>query len=79
MKKTRGYYAGRQLLKRRKTGARLQKIYRQSFYGTRWKNDPLEKSPQARGIVLEKVAIEARQPHSGLRKCVRVQLVKNGK
>ncbi|RLJ02659.1 MAG: 30S ribosomal protein S12 [Candidatus Aenigmatarchaeota archaeon] len=79
MKKTRGYYAARKLLSRRKSSRRLQKVWRQNFYGTKWKRDPLEKAPQARGIVLEKVGIEARQPHSGIRKCVRVQLVKNGK
>jgi SSU ribosomal protein S12P len=33
----------------------------------------------ARGIVLEKVGVEARQPNAAVRKCVRVQLVKNGK
>ena len=34
---------------------------------------------KARGIVLEKVGIEAKQPNSAVRKCVRVQLIKNGK
>jgi len=29
--------------------------------------------------VLEKVGVEAKQPNSAIRKCVRVQLVKNGK
>src|SRR2546422_451012 len=43
------------------------------------KSDPLEGSPQAKGIVLEKVAIEAKQPNSALRKCVKVQLIKNGR
>jgi small subunit ribosomal protein S12 len=43
------------------------------------KYDPLEGAPQAKGIVLQKVAMEAKQPNSGLRKCVRVQLIKNGK
>ena len=43
------------------------------------KYDPLEGAPQARGIVLEKIGIESRQPNSAIRKCVRVQLVKNGK
>ncbi len=43
------------------------------------KADPLEGSPQAKGIVLEKVGIEAKQPNSAVRKCVRIQLVKNGK
>jgi len=43
------------------------------------KYDPLEGAPMARGIVLEKVGVEARQPNSAVRKCVRVQLIKNGK
>jgi hypothetical protein len=29
--------------------------------------------------VLEKVGVEAKQPNSAIRKCVRVQLIKNGK
>merc|ERR1712118_69640 len=33
----------------------------------------------AKGIVLEKVGIEAKQPNSAIRKSVRVQLIKNGK
>jgi small subunit ribosomal protein S23e len=33
----------------------------------------------AKGIVLEKIGIEAKQPNSAIRKCVRVQLIKNGK
>ena len=32
--------------------------------------DPLEGSPQARGIVLEKVGVESKQPNSAIRKCV---------
>jgi len=43
------------------------------------KVDPLEGAPMARGIVLEKVGVESRQPNSAVRKCVRVQLIKNGK
>ncbi len=43
------------------------------------KLDPLEGAPQARAIVLEKRGVEARQPNSAIRKCVRVQLIKNGK
>src|SRR5438093_13634108 len=43
------------------------------------KSDPLEGSPQAKGIVLEKVATEAKQPNCALRKCVKVQLIKNGR
>ena len=43
------------------------------------KSDPLEGSSQAKGIVIEKVQLEAKQPNSAMRKCVRVQLIKNGK
>jgi len=41
--------------------------------------DPLEGAPQAKGIVVEKKAVEQKQPHSGIIKAVRVQLLKNGK
>ena len=33
----------------------------------------------AKGIVLEKVGVESKQPNSAIRKCVRVQLIKNGR
>lgn len=33
----------------------------------------------AKGIVVEKIGIEAKQPNSAIRKCARVQLIKNGK
>ncbi|MDD3420674.1 MAG: 30S ribosomal protein S12, partial [Methanocellales archaeon] len=36
-------------------------------------------APQGRGIVLEKVGIEAKQPNSAIRKCIRIQLIKNGR
>ncbi len=41
------------------------------------KADPLEGAPQAKGIVLEKVGVEAKQPNSAIRKCIRIQLIKN--
>jgi small subunit ribosomal protein S12 len=43
------------------------------------KADPLEGSPQGRGIVLEKVGVEAKQPNSAIRKCARIQVIKNGR
>jgi small subunit ribosomal protein S12 len=43
------------------------------------KSDPLEGAPQAKGIVIEKVGIEAKQPNSAIRKCVKLQLIKNGR
>ena len=43
------------------------------------KADPLEGKAQAKGIVLEKVQKEAKQPNSAMRKCCKVQLIKNGR
>ena len=43
------------------------------------KKDLLEGAPMGRGIVLQKVGIESKQPNSAIRKCVRVQLIKNGR
>jgi small subunit ribosomal protein S12 len=43
-----------------------------------WKKDPLRGAPMGRGIVLKKKGVEQKQPHSGIIKCVRVQLIKNG-
>jgi small subunit ribosomal protein S12 len=53
--------------------------YARRLLGLDIKSDPLEGAPQARGIVLEKVGVEAKQPNSAIRKCVRVQLIKNGR
>ncbi len=47
--------------------------------GLDYKADPLQGAPQGRAIVLEKVGVECRQPNSAVRKCVRAQLIKNGK
>lgn len=55
------------------------KRYVRRMLGLRRKADPLEGASQAKGIVLEKIQLEARQPCSGMRKCVRVQLLKNGR
>ena len=43
------------------------------------KSDPLEGANQAKGIVLQKVQKEAKQPNSAMRKCCKIQLTKNGK
>ena len=43
------------------------------------KSDPLKGANQAKGIVLQKVQKEAKQPNSAMRKCCKVQLTKNGK
>ncbi len=77
--KSRGLYAGNKLKKRRSKGRWHHKPYIRSTLRLKERSDPLEGSSQAKGIVLEKVQLEAKQPNSGMRKCVRVQLIKNGR
>lgn len=77
--KSKGLFAGKQLLKRRKRSRLLKKKFIKKLYNLKIKSDPLEGSSQAKGIVLEKVQLEAKQPNSAMRKCVRIQLLKNGK
>ncbi len=78
-KKSRGLNAAAKLRNRRAYARKLSKWYAKKVLGLKVKSDPLEGSSQARGIVLEKVQREAKQPNSAMRKCVRVQLIKNGK
>ncbi|MDP3026638.1 MAG: 30S ribosomal protein S12 [Nanoarchaeota archaeon] len=43
------------------------------------KSDPLGGKNQAKGLVIEKVQKEAKQPNSAMRKCCKVQLIKNSR
>ncbi|NHV97050.1 MAG: 30S ribosomal protein S12, partial [Thaumarchaeota archaeon] len=79
MKSPTGEFAGRILREKRQRLRWSDKYYKRRMLMLDEKADPLEGAPQARGIVLEKVGIESKQPNSAIRKCVRVQLVKNGK
>jgi len=74
-----GLFAGRKLIENRKKFRWSDKRYVRRILQLNVRADPLEGAPMARGIVLEKVGIEARQPNSGIRKAVRVQLIKNGR
>jgi len=78
-KKTSGLNAAKKLKKRRTKGKWMHEKYKKKTLKLKEKSDPLRGSSQARGIVLEKVQLEAKQPNSAMRKCVRVQLIKNGK
>ncbi len=51
--------------------------YKVRTLGLYAKSDPLEGANQAKGIVLQKVQKEAKQPNSAMRKCCKVQLKKN--
>jgi len=74
-----GLYAARKLKRKRLKFRWSQLEFKRRMLKIKEKYDPLEGAPMARGIVLEKVGVEARQPNSAVRKCVRVQLIKNGK
>lgn len=74
-----GEFAGRNMTRTRKKHRWLSKRYKRKTLNLKAKYDPFEGAPQARAIVLEKVVLEQKQPHSGLIKCVKCQLIKNGK
>ncbi len=79
VKKSRGLYNAKSLIKRRHDGKWRDKDYIRRTLDLKTKADPLEGSSQGKGIVLEKVQLEAKQPNSAMRKCARVQLIKNGR
>ncbi|MBI5635747.1 30S ribosomal protein S12 [Candidatus Micrarchaeota archaeon] len=74
-----GEFAGRNLRRNRKARRWQKKPWKRKALGLKSKFDPLEGAPQAKGIVLKKKGLEQKQPHSGIIKCVVVQLSKNGK
>ena len=78
-RKSHGLNAAKQLRKRRRKGRWRDEKYIRRTLRLKEKSDPLRGTPQAKAIVLEKVQIETKQPNSGLRKCVKLQLIKNGK
>ncbi len=65
-------------MKARKKNRWQSKIFKARATGLKVKHDPLGRSWQAKGVVIEKFQKEAAQPNSAMRKCCKVQLVKNG-
>eukprot|EP00959_Pyramimonas_sp_CCMP1952_P367573 7699086-Pyramimonas_sp.AAC.1 len=78
MGKTRGMGSGRKLRIHRRQNRWADKDYNKANLGSEWAK-PFAGCSHAKGIVLEKLGIEAKQPNSAVRKCVRAQLIKNGK
>ena len=76
--KPHGLNAGRKLRTLRKKKRWGQQKYIKRLGGSA-KHNPFGRAPCASGIVVEKIAVEAKQPNSAIRKCVRVQLKKNNK
>jgi len=74
-----GEFAARQLKAKRKKFRWSDRYYNRRMLRLDEKVDPLQGAPMSRGIVLEKVGVESKQPNSAIRKCVRTQLIKNGR
>ena len=74
-----GLYSARRNKKIRKKMRYKSKDYTLMLKRRMEKKDILEGAPMGRGIVLQKVGIASKQPNSAIRKCVRVQLIKNGR
>jgi small subunit ribosomal protein S12 len=77
--KPKGLNSAKALKKRRHSGRWMDKDYVRRALALKRKADPLEGAAQAKGIVLEKVQLESKQPNSAMRKCCRVQLIKNSR
>uniref|UniRef100_A0A8D2K8T2 Small ribosomal subunit protein uS12 n=1 Tax=Theropithecus gelada TaxID=9565 RepID=A0A8D2K8T2_THEGE len=77
MGKCRGLRTARKL--RNSVVSKKKKKKKKAHLGTALKANPFGGASHAKGIMLEKVGVEATQPNSAIRKCVRVQLIKNGK
>ena len=77
--KPRGLNAARKLRTHRRDNRWADQSFKKRLLGTAFKSSPFGGSSHAKGIVLEKVGVEAKQPNSAIRKCVRVQLIKNSK
>merc|ERR1711881_288458 len=75
----RGINSARKLHTHRRIQRWAEKKYKKKNFGTALKCNPFGGSSHAKGIVVEKVGIEAKQPNSAIRKSARVQLIKNGK
>ncbi|AKA48584.1 30S ribosomal protein S12 [uncultured archaeon] len=74
-----GINAGSKLQSQRKKYRWSDRDYKKRMLDLKRKSDPLVGAPQAKGIVIEKIGIEAKQPNSAIRKCVKLQLIKNGR
>lgn len=77
--KVRGMRAARLMRERRQANRWHDKGYKKAHLGTWLKCNPLQGASHASGLVLDKIGVEAKQPNSAIRKCVRVQLKKNKK
>lgn len=66
------------LRKRNQMKRRHDLAYRRRMLGKRFKS-VIAGKPQAKGIVLKKIGVEAKQPNSAVRKVCKVQIIATGK
>lgn len=74
----RGLFSGSKMKRDRQRFRWKDRGYKRRVLDLKKKSDPLGGSSQAKGIVIEKVGIEAKQPNSGIRKAVKISLIKTG-
>lgn len=78
-RKSNGLGTAKSCVRRRKISLWSDKVWQRRILKLKQFSDPLEGTSQAKGIVIEKRQLEAKQPCSGMRKCAFVQLIKNGR
>lgn len=76
---TNGMFCARRLKNNRRAMRSKSKDYVLRMKRRTTKKDLLQGAPMGRGIVLQKVGVESKQPNSAIRKCVRIQIIKNGR
>lgn len=74
-----GLMSARKFRKDRKKHRMNNKVLRKKKLGITLKYAVIGRSSQAKGIVVNKFQLEAKQPNSAMRKCCKVQLTKTGK
>ncbi|XP_038953273.1 small ribosomal subunit protein uS12-like [Rattus norvegicus] len=79
MGKCRGLHTAWKLCSHRRDQKWHAKQYKKAHLGTALKANPFGGASHTKRIVLEKVGVEAKKSNSAIRKCVRVQLIKNSK
>lgn len=73
-----GLFAAYKLRRTSRIKRRHDIYYRRRQMGKAYKS-VMGNKPQAKGIVLDKIGIEAKQPNSAVRKVCRVQIIATGK
>ena len=74
-----GLNNARKIMKNRRKFRWSDHGYKVKSMNLKIKSDPIGRSSQAKGIVIGKFQKEAAQPNSAMRKCCKVQLIKNSR